>query len=48
MGKVVAEMSMWLDGIVADAADGIAEVFAWYGSGEVAVPTANPQYVFPV
>jgi hypothetical protein len=30
MTKVVAIMSMSLDGYVADATDGVAEVFDWY------------------
>jgi hypothetical protein len=30
MSKVVAIMSMSLDGYVADANDGVAEVFDWY------------------
>lgn len=34
--KVIAIMSMSLDGFVADAHDGVNEVFAWYfGSGDV-------------
>ena len=41
MGKVVAIMSMSLDGFVADANDGVAEVFDWYFSGDVEVPTAS-------
>jgi dihydrofolate reductase len=41
MTKVVAIMSMSLDGYVADADDGVAEVFDWYFSGDVAVPTAS-------
>ena len=36
--KVVAIMSMSLDGYVADANDGVAEVFDWYFSGDVEVP----------
>jgi dihydrofolate reductase len=48
MATVVAEMSMSLDGFVADASDGIEQVFGWYGSGDVSVPTANPQYSFQV
>ena len=43
MATVVADMSMSLDGFVADANDGINEVFAWFVGGEVTVPTANPQ-----
>jgi dihydrofolate reductase len=39
--KVVALMSMSLDGYVADENDGVAEVFDWYFSGEVEVPTAS-------
>jgi dihydrofolate reductase len=38
MGKVVALMSMSLDGYVADANDGVDEVFDWYFSGEVEIP----------
>jgi hypothetical protein len=46
--RKVAEMLMSLGGIVADAADGVAEVFACHGIGEVAVPTASSQFVFRV
>lgn len=35
MSKVIAIMSMSLDGFVADLHDGVAEVFDWYGSGDV-------------
>ena len=36
MSKVVALMSMSLDGYVADRDDGVADVFAWYfNSGTV-------------
>jgi dihydrofolate reductase len=41
MSKVVALMSMSLDGFVADANDGVDEVFDWYFSGDVEVPTAS-------
>ena len=42
MSKVVAFMSMSLDGYVADADDGVSEVFDWYfSSGDVKVPTAS-------
>ncbi len=41
MTKVVALMSMSLDGYVADANDGVAEVFDWYFSGDVEVSTAG-------
>jgi len=41
MTKVVAIMSMSLDGYVADTNDGVAEVFDWYFSGDVEVLTAS-------
>ena len=41
MTKVVAIMSMSLDGYVADADDGVAEVFDWYFAGDVEVVTAS-------
>jgi dihydrofolate reductase len=42
MTKLIALMSMSLDGYVADANDGVDEVFDWYFSGDVEVPTASP------
>ena len=42
MAKVVGMMSMSLDGYVADANDGLTEVFDWYfSSGDVEVSTAS-------
>ena len=41
MSRVIALMSMSLDGFVADADDGVSEVFDWYFSGNVEVPTAS-------
>jgi hypothetical protein len=42
MSKVVAIMSMSLDGYVADRDDGVAEVFDWYfASGDVEFPTGG-------
>ena len=42
MSKVVAIMSMSLDGFVADADDGVAEVFDWYfSSGDVEIETGG-------
>jgi dihydrofolate reductase len=38
MTKVIALMSMSLDGYVADPDDGVDEVFDWYFSGDVEVP----------
>ena len=44
MAKVVAFMSMSLDGYVADASDGVAEVFDWYTSGDVEVRTGSTDF----
>ncbi len=41
MSKVVALMSMSLDGYVADLNDGVAEVFDWYTSGDVEIRTGG-------
>ena len=42
MSKVVAIMSMSLDGYVADRDDGVAEVFDWYfNSGDVEFDTGG-------
>jgi len=38
MTRVIALMSMSLDGYVADPDDGVEEVFDWYFSGDVEVP----------
>jgi dihydrofolate reductase len=43
MAKVNAHMSMSLDGFIADPNDGIEQLFGWYFSGDVTVPTASPQ-----
>ncbi len=40
MTKVIANMSMSLDGYIADPADGIDQLFGWMGSGDVETPTA--------
>ncbi|MDQ0031899.1 dihydrofolate reductase family protein [Arthrobacter bambusae] len=48
MTKVVALMSMSLDGYVADLEDGVDEVFDWYFSGDVDVPTSDPNFTFHV
>ena len=39
--KVIAIMSMSLDGYVADLNDGVAEVFDWYFSGDVKIPVGG-------
>jgi dihydrofolate reductase len=41
MGALITHMAMSLDGYVADENDGIDELFGWYFSGDVAVPTAK-------
>jgi dihydrofolate reductase len=43
MATVVSEMSMSLDGFVADPSDEVGPLFDWYGNGEVATPTADPE-----
>jgi dihydrofolate reductase len=42
MSKVIAVMSMSVDGFIADASDGLAEVFDWYFSGAVEIPMPHP------
>ncbi|MEU7908269.1 dihydrofolate reductase family protein [Actinoplanes sp. NPDC049118] len=48
MAKVVAEMSMSLDGFIADPHDGVDELFGWYGNGTVEVPTVDERLTFKV
>src|SRR5262245_46897017 len=50
MAKVVALMSMSLDGYVADPNDGVDEVFDWYFSGdvEIAMPSTRSDMTFRV
>ncbi|MGH2637004.1 MAG: dihydrofolate reductase family protein [Actinomycetota bacterium] len=43
MAWVVAEMSMSLDGFVADPSDEVGPLFDWYGNGEVETPSADPE-----
>jgi dihydrofolate reductase len=40
MADVIANMSMSLDGFVADSEDRIDHLFEWFGNGDVEVPTA--------
>ncbi|MEU5878776.1 dihydrofolate reductase family protein [Spirillospora sp. NPDC047279] len=37
MAKVIANMSVSLDGFVADASDGVTEVFTWHTQGDVPI-----------
>jgi dihydrofolate reductase len=46
MATVLAEMSMSLDGYVADPTDGVAALHAWYVNGEVATPTGMDGFAF--
>ncbi len=46
MTTVVAEMSMSLDGFVADRSDGLEHLFGWYFNGEVEVPTPASSMTF--
>jgi len=48
MTSVVAVMSMSLDGYVADANDGVDEVFSWYFSGDIEIPTQSKDFTFRV
>jgi dihydrofolate reductase len=48
MAKVIAMMSMSLDGYVADEADGVTEVFDWYTAGDVEVLTGTSEMTFHV
>jgi dihydrofolate reductase len=51
MTKVVALMSMSLDGYVADANDGVAEVFDWYfssGDVDISMPSTRSDMTFHV
>lgn len=45
MTRVVASISLSLDGYAADERGGVAEVFAWMAGGDVAVPTPEPTRV---
>ncbi len=48
MTKVLTHMCMSLDGFVAQPDDNPAELFDWYWSGEVEVPSAQPEMTFSV
>jgi dihydrofolate reductase len=48
MGLVVADMSMSLDGFIADPADGVGHLFGWFQNGPIEVPTADPLRTFHV
>src|SRR4051794_25290665 len=44
--KVIAEMSMSLDGFVADENDGVPFIFDWYNNGDVVTENAKPELTF--
>lgn len=46
MARVVANMTVSLDGFVADPDDGVDELFRWYDNGDVAIPTPGSEMVF--
>jgi dihydrofolate reductase len=46
MTRVIANMSMSLDGYVADTDGGVGLLFGWYGNGPVITQTANPGVTF--
>jgi dihydrofolate reductase len=48
MATVIADMSMSLDGFVADSEDRTDQVFGWFFGGDTPVPTANPHVTFQV
>ena len=48
MAKVMTHMCMSLDGFVAQLDDNPAELFDWYWSGDVVVPSAQESMSFSV
>lgn len=46
MATVVANMSMSLDGFIADPSDGVEHLFGWYNNGAITVPTADERWAF--
>jgi dihydrofolate reductase len=46
VSTVTANMSMSLDGFIADPKDGVEHLFGWYGNGPVETPTADPRWTF--
>ncbi|WP_219928157.1 dihydrofolate reductase family protein [Arthrobacter sp. HMWF013] len=48
MARLVAEMTMSLDGFIALPDDSIGGLFDWYGNGPVEIPTARPDMTWHV
>lgn len=46
MSTVIANMSMSLDGFVADPSGGVERLFGWYGNGDTTVQTTDPRWTF--
>jgi dihydrofolate reductase len=46
MAKVLSHMTMSLDGFIADPNDQVSELFEWYETGEVTIPTPNKDVTF--
>lgn len=46
MGTVIANMSMSLDGFIADRSDDVGPLFDWYQQGPVTTPTADERWSF--
>ncbi len=46
MATVVADMSMSLDGFIADRRDDVGPLFDWYQSGPVPTPSADEKWTF--
>jgi hypothetical protein len=44
MATAGTEMSMSLDGFIADPSGEVGPLFAWYGTGAVTVPTPDPRW----
>src|ERR1700722_17276837 len=42
MARLIGELSMSLDGFVADPQDQVGPLFDWYGNGPVETPCAGP------
>jgi dihydrofolate reductase len=46
MATVIADMTMSLDGFIADPSDGVEHLFDWYNNGPVTIPTADSRWTF--
>ncbi len=46
MARVIANMSMSLDGFIADPHDDVGPLFDWYTGGDVTTPSADPRWTF--